>query len=465
MDRDEVALILGLPPGRRSGSSRAPAAAASAASSTCRPAAARDRRVAPRPARSAACTRGRSRWPPSPKRHPARIAATFGADADGRLTGVRFHGDFDTGAYASWGPTVANRVPVHAMGPYAGDAVARGHDAAPSTRTTRRPARSAASACPRRRSPTRRCSTSSRTSSASTGSSSGCRNALRAGSTDRDRPGARGERRARRLPRGAPAALGRAARRGRRRTTSRPSAPATAPARRRHRGHVVRDRQHLAGQPLDDRDRRRARRPRRPVLRRGRHRPGRLDRRSPRSPPTPLGVPVAALELVARDTDRTADAGKSSASRQTFVSGNAARLAGEDLRRQILSSPRSVGDAPSSRSRRPAAATGGCGSRDGDERRRSCELPRAAGRRGAGCVLAGRGTFDPETTPSTPTARASRTRPTRSARRSPRSRSTPSSGRSRSAGSSRRTTSGGRSTRPRSRARSTAASRRASAWR
>ena len=28
-------------------------------------------------------------------------------------------GDFDTGAYASWGPTVANRVPVHATGPYA----------------------------------------------------------------------------------------------------------------------------------------------------------------------------------------------------------------------------------------------------------------------------------------------------------------------------------------------------------
>jgi CO/xanthine dehydrogenase Mo-binding subunit len=29
-----------------------------------------------------------------------------------------FEGDFDTGAYASWGPTVANRVPVHASGPY-----------------------------------------------------------------------------------------------------------------------------------------------------------------------------------------------------------------------------------------------------------------------------------------------------------------------------------------------------------
>jgi CO/xanthine dehydrogenase Mo-binding subunit len=29
-----------------------------------------------------------------------------------------FHGVFNTGAYASWGPTVANRVPVHASGPY-----------------------------------------------------------------------------------------------------------------------------------------------------------------------------------------------------------------------------------------------------------------------------------------------------------------------------------------------------------
>ena len=60
----------------------------------------------------------------SPKRHPARIRATFGAGADGRLTGVSVHGDFDTGAYASWGPTVANRVPVHATGPYAVPAVA-----------------------------------------------------------------------------------------------------------------------------------------------------------------------------------------------------------------------------------------------------------------------------------------------------------------------------------------------------
>ena len=54
----------------------------------------------------------------STKRHPARIAARAACDAEGRLTGFEFDGDYDTGAYASWGPTVAGRVPVHAMGPY-----------------------------------------------------------------------------------------------------------------------------------------------------------------------------------------------------------------------------------------------------------------------------------------------------------------------------------------------------------
>ncbi|MBM3394379.1 MAG: 2Fe-2S iron-sulfur cluster binding domain-containing protein [Betaproteobacteria bacterium] len=52
------------------------------------------------------------------KRHPSRIRARLGCDANGRLTAVDFAGDFDTGAYASWGSTVANRVPVHASGPY-----------------------------------------------------------------------------------------------------------------------------------------------------------------------------------------------------------------------------------------------------------------------------------------------------------------------------------------------------------
>ncbi len=52
------------------------------------------------------------------KRHPARMRARAGCDADGRLTAFDFEGDFDTGAYASWGPTVADRVPIHCCGPY-----------------------------------------------------------------------------------------------------------------------------------------------------------------------------------------------------------------------------------------------------------------------------------------------------------------------------------------------------------
>jgi aldehyde oxidoreductase len=53
------------------------------------------------------------------KRHPATMTASIGVDAEGTVTGMVFDGDFNTGAYASWGPTVANRVPVHASGPYA----------------------------------------------------------------------------------------------------------------------------------------------------------------------------------------------------------------------------------------------------------------------------------------------------------------------------------------------------------
>ena len=52
------------------------------------------------------------------KRHPSEITLTVGCDADGKLCGFDFTGTFNTGAYASWGPTVANRVPVHASGPY-----------------------------------------------------------------------------------------------------------------------------------------------------------------------------------------------------------------------------------------------------------------------------------------------------------------------------------------------------------
>src|SRR5450432_612229 len=52
------------------------------------------------------------------KRHPARMRLRAGATRDGILTALDFTADFNTGAYSSWGPTVAGRVPVHASGPY-----------------------------------------------------------------------------------------------------------------------------------------------------------------------------------------------------------------------------------------------------------------------------------------------------------------------------------------------------------
>ena len=52
------------------------------------------------------------------KRHPSRIWCKAGATLDGKLLAMDVLGDFNTGAYASWGPTVAARVPIHASGPY-----------------------------------------------------------------------------------------------------------------------------------------------------------------------------------------------------------------------------------------------------------------------------------------------------------------------------------------------------------
>jgi len=73
--------------------------------------------VTGRPARMV-YTRGES-MRATTKRHPSQITARVAARrSDGRLAGMDFQGTFDTGAYASWGPTVANRVPVHASGPY-----------------------------------------------------------------------------------------------------------------------------------------------------------------------------------------------------------------------------------------------------------------------------------------------------------------------------------------------------------
>jgi CO/xanthine dehydrogenase Mo-binding subunit len=104
-----------------------------------------------------------------------------------------------------------------------------------------------------------------------------------------------------------------------------------------------------------------------------------------------LGIDVAQFRLVAGDTDRTADAGKTSASRQTFVSGKAAELAGADLRRQILRLANAGENAALAIDNAMLVVS------DGDVVRRIAlaGLPAAAG----DDVLLGQGTFDPPTTP------------------------------------------------------------------
>ncbi|MEL6220195.1 MAG: molybdopterin cofactor-binding domain-containing protein [Pseudomonadota bacterium] len=117
MDRDDVATILDLPPERVR---IVPAAAGGGFGAKL------DLSLQPliglvtlrtgRPARMV-FTR-RESMASTTKRHPGSMRARIGADAEGRVTGMVFDGDFNTGAYASWGPTVATRVPVHASGPY-----------------------------------------------------------------------------------------------------------------------------------------------------------------------------------------------------------------------------------------------------------------------------------------------------------------------------------------------------------
>jgi aldehyde oxidoreductase len=52
------------------------------------------------------------------KRHPSKIRCRAGATAEGKLLAMDLDGEFNTGAYSSWGPTVAVRVPIHGSGPY-----------------------------------------------------------------------------------------------------------------------------------------------------------------------------------------------------------------------------------------------------------------------------------------------------------------------------------------------------------
>ena len=104
-----------------------------------------------------------------------------------------------------------------------------------------------------------------------------------------------------------------------------------------------------------------------------------------------LGVPVSQIGQVTGDTALTADAGKTSASRQTFVSGKAAQLAGEDLRAKVLALSNAGENAEIS------IEAGTIRVIDGNERR-VIELE-ALDQNENGNVFEGFGTFDPPTTP------------------------------------------------------------------
>jgi CO/xanthine dehydrogenase Mo-binding subunit len=104
-----------------------------------------------------------------------------------------------------------------------------------------------------------------------------------------------------------------------------------------------------------------------------------------------LGLAVALIDQVIGDTDLTADAGKTSASRQTFVSGNAARFAGEDLRRKLLA----LLGAPAQA--RLAIEAAQVIARFDDQEKRLDLASAAADTNGD--IAVGEGYFDPPTTP------------------------------------------------------------------
>lgn len=383
MDRDEVALILGIEPAQVR---VIPAATGGGFGGkldlSLQPLIATAAWLLDRPVRCA-YTRPES-MASTTKRHPARIDARFACDAEGRLTAVEFHGDFNTGAYASWGPTVANRVPVHAMGPYVVPAVRCTSRAIYTNDTPAGAFRGfgvpqAAIAHEALIDELaleigidplefRLINALSRGSLTATGqrleASAGlplCLEALRA-KWRHMRLGAEAfNREARVRRRGAGIGcmwygIGNT-------SMSNPSAMKVGVS---PKGRIT-----LYSGAVD--------------IGQG------ANTIMMQICADAIGVPVAALSLLAGDTDLTEDAGKTSASRQTFVSGNAARLAGEDLRRQILRLA-NVGEGAFIEPRDGELIV-----RDatGERAIDLSTLPETE----PGLVLVGRGRFDPPTSP------------------------------------------------------------------
>ncbi len=319
------------------------------------------------------------------KRHPAKIWAKASADSAGRLTAFEMDADFNTGAYASWGPTVANRVPVHASGPYK---VANVWNRTRAIYTNDTPAGAfrgfgvpqaaiagetlmddLAAALRLDRWQIRRINALGHGDVTPSGqkldASAGLPDCLDALKRDWDETLAR-------------VAAFNAAGMGRKRrgvgiacmwygcgNTSMAN-PSTMRIALMRDGRVV-----FFNGAVD------------------------IGQGSTtvllQIAADALGLPPEKFEQVHGDTDLTADAGKSSASRQTFVSGNATRLAALGLRGKILALANAGGDAALDLD----AALLTIGSGDGSRRIDLAALPAD----GEGIVLEGTGTWDPPTTP------------------------------------------------------------------
>jgi CO/xanthine dehydrogenase Mo-binding subunit/aerobic-type carbon monoxide dehydrogenase small subunit (CoxS/CutS family) len=353
MDRDELARVLGLAPERvRIVPSAVGGGFGGKLDIALQPLVATAAWVLDRPVRCV-YTRPES-MASTTKRHPARIEARLAADAAGKLVAVDLHADLNTGAYASWGPTVANRVPVHASGPYVvpnvravGRAIYTNDTPAGAFRGFGVP----------------QVAVATETLMDELAAKLGLdplefryRNVLRKG--DAIATGQRLE-----------ASVGIA----RCLDALRPHWQAAKAQRAKGRGVGLACMWYGIGNTSMSNP---------STMRVALDAAGRITLLNgavdigqgsntimAQIVADALGVPVAAIRVVTGDTDITADAGKTSASRQTFVSGAAAKRAGEDLRRKIL------------------ACTG----------KNRVELA-------DGCVvgaadLVGEGTFDPPTTP------------------------------------------------------------------
>ncbi len=317
------------------------------------------------------------------KRHPASIRARASADAEGHLLAYEMTGDFNTGAYASWGPTVANRVPIHATGPYK---VPHVRNRTRAVYTNETPAGAF------RGFGVPQAAIANETLLDDLALQLGLsrwairrRNAL--GHGDRTPSG-----QVLHASAGLPECLD--AVEDAFRTFEAEAEAFNAGATRFRRGAGVACMWYGCGNTsMSNPSTMRI-----ALLPDGRlvFFNGAVDIGQGSTTvllqiaAEALGLPPAAFESVIGDTDLTEDAGKTSASRQTFVSGNAARLAGLDLRRAILA----LGNAgPEARLALEGATLL---IRDGEASRRVdlAALPRDD----EGFVLVGRGTYDPPTT-------------------------------------------------------------------